>query len=266
MLEKRVVKSFSIILSLLFFSLGYSQANYEVLYRVDFCRDTLEVTNITSEIMSLQIGERTSLYKSNQKVITDSLKKIALEKSSRELNSSGRMTLDFSNIPKVNLTHEVFKKNDSIQIYDKLSGDYYHYYPYNKVIWKIGNEEKKINGYLCRQAFGNYKGREYVAWYTDEIPFPEGPYVFKNLPGLILEIADTKGYFNFSLVSVQEKPVTITPIENSIEIDYFTFIKKRREISENPLAKYHGLLKKPLSPEIKERIISRAQKKNNFLD
>jgi GLPGLI family protein len=54
-----------------------------------------------------------------------------------------------------------------------------------------------------------YAGRDYKAWFTNEIPVSDGPYKFYGLPGLIVEIEDSKKQYTFELVSYKtfsEKP------------------------------------------------------------
>ncbi|MFY7811075.1 MAG: GLPGLI family protein, partial [Flavobacterium sp.] len=59
--------------------------------------------------------------------------------------------------------------------------------------WKIhNNETKKIGNYLCIKATTNFRGRNYIAYFTEELPFNAGPFKFKNLPGLILHIENTE--------------------------------------------------------------------------
>jgi GLPGLI family protein len=70
--------------------------------------------------------------------------------------------------------------------------------------WQIGNEQKQIANYTCYKATTTFKGRNYQAWFTPEIPVPYGPYKFSGLPGLILEIRDTQGHHVFELISVAD--------------------------------------------------------------
>lgn len=62
--------------------------------------------------------------------------------------------------------------------------------------WKLENETKQIDGYLCYKATSeqvvvNSKGtfkHPIVAWYCPNIPFNFGPKGYTSLPGLILEL------------------------------------------------------------------------------
>ena len=40
-----------------------------------------------------------------------------------------------------------------------------------------------------------FGGRIWYAWYCKEYPISEGPYKFKNLPGLVFEIYDSEKIF-----------------------------------------------------------------------
>lgn len=68
--------------------------------------------------------------------------------------------------------------------------------------WSIGTEQKTILGYPCTEARLNYRGREYTAWFAPSLPIPYGPWTFAGLPGLILEIEDTKGEVQFTAVGI----------------------------------------------------------------
>ncbi|WP_275315339.1 GLPGLI family protein [Tenacibaculum bernardetii] len=57
----------------------------------------------------------------------------------------------------------------------------------------IPNKTKEILGYKCNLAKLHFRGRDYFAYYTTEIPIPFGPWKFKSLPGLILYIYSDTG-------------------------------------------------------------------------
>lgn len=56
--------------------------------------------------------------------------------------------------------------------------------------WDIStsSETIEIQGFKCREARVQFRGSVYVAYFTDEIPIPFGPWKFSGLPGLILQV------------------------------------------------------------------------------
>jgi GLPGLI family protein len=58
--------------------------------------------------------------------------------------------------------------------------------------WDIsGNETKRIGDFLCKKASTIFRGSQIIAWYAEELNVPFGPWKFKGLPGLILELYNT---------------------------------------------------------------------------
>ena len=70
--------------------------------------------------------------------------------------------------------------------------------------WTLLPERKKILSYQCQKAICTFRGRNYTAWFTSEIPFKDGPYKFGGLPGLILQITDSKNHFNFLCIGIKK--------------------------------------------------------------
>jgi GLPGLI family protein len=75
-------------------------------------------------------------------------------------------------------------------------------YPIEPINWSISNEFKMIGKFQCRKAFCKFNGRNYIAWFTFEIPLKDGPWKFYGLPGLILEISDEKNEYVFKLSKI----------------------------------------------------------------
>ena len=70
--------------------------------------------------------------------------------------------------------------------------------------WQISEETKEVAGFDCLKATLSYRGREWTAWFAEELPMPYGPYVFGGLPGMILEMVDAEGHYRFSFKGIEE--------------------------------------------------------------
>ena len=78
------------------------------------------------------------------------------------------------------------------------AGIYQYVEPVPDLEWKISSKHKTVMGYKCQSATVEFRGREYEAWYTIDIPLSFGPWKFQGLPGLILEVTDSKNEFRFT--------------------------------------------------------------------
>ena len=73
---------------------------------------------------------------------------------------------------------------------------------------KADNEEKSTN--FLSMVDNEPEGRVYTAWYTPEIPIPNGPEKFGGLPGLILELhTQSTVYLCSEIVLNPKKPIEI---------------------------------------------------------
>lgn len=77
--------------------------------------------------------------------------------------------------------------------------------------WEIHSDLKKIGNFECQKATATFRGRSYVAWFAKDIPVPYGPWKFKGLGGLILEIYDTDKVLHIQVTSVS--------LENDVQCD-----------------------------------------------
>lgn len=105
--------------------------------------------------------------------------------------------------------------------------------------WKIDkNLSKKINGYNCNKAYVSFRGRDYEAWFTPEIPISFGPFKFKGLPGLILSISSIDGNSYNSWVATNittqfktdEKPQLC---KDCLKMTMKEYVEFKQEIREN---------------------------------
>lgn len=68
----------------------------------------------------------------------------------------------------------------------------------------VGDSVKTLLGYICHLATCHTGGRDWRAWYTEDIPLNCGPYKLHGLPGLILQASDSANRYTFECTGMQE--------------------------------------------------------------
>ena len=210
-----------------------------------------------------------------------SQKKIFVEYTLDNGHFKNTETLIANNKDAIKITGSLTFKNDSVlestkddnyiinqklikigkkSIFSSLENNYVHMImPYNdsktylvkdeplNLDWKlIPNKTLTISGYKCRKASLKFRGRDYIAYYTTEIPMSFGPWKFKNLPGLILYIYSDTGSMNYSWKAKKiifpypnfKKPLKWNNKEKIISLKDYVSIrenesKKRRKIIDS---------------------------------
>lgn len=74
--------------------------------------------------------------------------------------------------------------------------------PATDLKWQLVPGDTVMSGYKCKRATLSYRGRSFVAWYTEDIPIPYGPYKFIGLPGLVMKVGDTQRHHTFTFVGM----------------------------------------------------------------
>lgn len=222
---------------------GFFTANYEAIYNYISKTDSTKSATIEQK-MVLYIGDQSSLYQNFHKEKLDSI-------SIANTLSKGNVTIDLRNIsiPKVN--HVILKNYDNkkVTFTEELELTNIGYIDeITDLNWKITNEKSEINGYKCIKAVTLFRGREFIAWFTQEIPFQDGPYKFSKLPGFIIQINDTKNSFNFNLISFRKIKKDIFYNEKYITID-------RKEYYIKKLNYYNNLFTESDNINVKKRKI-----------
>jgi len=118
-------------------------------------------------------------------------------------NPNGSTTLGWkarTEIPRTNQNFTIIQSSENIQYFDSAFMSLLTYKEPIIKDWKLVDETKLINTINCKKAEVTFKGRNWIAWYSPDIPFPYGPMKFSGLPGLIIKITDDKGDYDFELV------------------------------------------------------------------
>lgn len=188
-----------IIAFLMIISGFFSFAQNRFFYEYKFIPDSTNKADVKKEMMLLDIDKNGSSYYSQDKYISDSTAKADLEKQLKV--SSGNFTIKRTEKGGV-VGYKVTKQYPDFKtfIYLKVSSDTYKVEEEQKPEWKILQDKQKIGEYNAQKATTNFGGREWVAWFSTEIPFQDGPYKFYGLPGLIVKIEDKTGSHSMTLV------------------------------------------------------------------
>ncbi|HOK60174.1 GLPGLI family protein [Tenuifilum sp.] len=105
-----------------------------------------------------------------------------------------------------------------------------------RIEWIIESETKTIGSFQCQKATCKFRGRDYIAWFTPEIPITYGPWKLHGLPGLIVQVADIKNEVIFSAVEINIGNVTSCNIAYKKEYPVYTlreYITSQRERVQN---------------------------------
>ncbi|MGG9961943.1 GLPGLI family protein [Ferruginibacter sp. SUN106] len=163
--------------------------------------DSLNTDKKQSDLMILEIGNKTALYYSKAARVGDSIQQkdiqngfspqeIAANKGKYNLSKS--RTVIIKNYPENKMT-----------VTDKVMQDYKYIEPLAAQEWKIVKDTATIYGVKCQKATANFRGRNYEAWFTKSIPVIAGPWKFYGLPGLILNVYDIKHQFSFEFNGIE---------------------------------------------------------------
>ena len=167
---------------------------YELTFKPKKGIDSLQKT-----VMILDVTDKKSLYRDYLTVSQDSVLKIEVEKMQKagvfkDLSKSFQMPKFAYKITK---EYPTMKVNFSERMLNSVFG--YNEEP--KFNWKISNDKQKIGEYEAQKATTEFGGRKWTAWFTESIPFPDGPYKFSGLPGLIVKIEDAEKKFSWVLTA-----------------------------------------------------------------
>lgn len=212
----------------------------EFVYDYRCCVDTtgqLE-DNISSDNMLLQIGpDGLSKFSSYKNLTVDSI----LMRSSQEQIvdaavegklSNGEFMTIYKNYPSGKLTHT-----------EKICQDWFRYEEdMPSFDWELTDSVTNVLGYECHGARCRFRGREWTAFYTEDIPLSEGPWKLHGLPGLIMKASDDKGHYTFECIGIKSKadrPITIykVPFNNVKRSEYYD---TRHRYEVNPYAYFEA--------------------------
>lgn len=232
-------KSLRCFILFLIFCTNIKAQRIEILYEIDF-RPSVSSAERERELSILQIDTEklTSTYKSFGNYQVDSINYVVANKPPTETRNFVE-TLGKFTPQKSSFGFTVIKnlKNFDLSLLQKVN--YLSYklvskFPYEN--WRISNNlNKKISGYSTQAATIQFGGRDWVAYFTSEIPLSDGPYKFHGLPGVILELESADGDYVFKAISIKKlKASPFFSASNSINISEKQYEKLIENYKLNP--------------------------------
>lgn len=195
------MKMYLLLPFILIFSNSFAQKlndkfEYKVTYKLTYKLDSTARDEPKSEYMILYTGHKLSKFSSRAKTLSNPI----VIKGNSAHTSREALT---------QFHYEILKEKQSGNSYytlqiPKLDDRFYYLEEMDQFDWTILPETKKIKDYVVQKATTSFAGRVYIAWFTPEIPIAEGPYKFNGLPGLILEIVDTKEQWVFEFFGLEK--------------------------------------------------------------
>lgn len=120
---------------------------------------------------------------------------------SRNYTSSGGIDTRKNSII---FNERVLKVNNKTTVFTIAVDSKIRYEESEPIKWVLYSDTKIINGIKCQMAATNKFGRRWIAYFSKEYPQSLGPYKFNGLPGLILELYDTRDDYHFIATKIEK--------------------------------------------------------------
>jgi GLPGLI family protein len=228
------MKRLSLIILLLFLQTVFAQTNRFV-YQVTMKPDASNKSDIKTENAYLDISPEKSVFYSENRIKRDSIMQANFRSGGARGFNREQMEGLRSNI---NYTVEKDKTSQKMSFKDRIGRDVYIYEEDRPINWKISSETRKIGEYKVQKAETDFGGRKWTAWFTTDLPYPDGPYKFSGLPGLIVKVEDEKGEYSFDLMKnykIADLPA-INQFGNTVKVKRTDYLKQQKKFMEDPMA------------------------------
>jgi GLPGLI family protein len=133
----------------------------------------------------------------------------------------------------------------TMEIEEQLGGSYVGYAEesISPGSWKIHEDTLSVAGMLTYKATCTLKNRNWTAWFSPEVPLSEGPYKFRGLPGLILQLSSDDADFHFKIRSIEKDiPLPALPMYTLTSKERFFEIRKLSQNSVRKMESQGGTL------------------------
>lgn len=189
---------------------AFAQTADKALARVRYThthlRDTTAKDKPFTENMLLVIGKNASVFTSYDKLNRDLEMQKQVQEQLKNQAGSGQMSIKLERTSAKVLTdvdYFFFANENKFYTKERLFNNYLVEEDAPKINWKITKDTASFSGVKCQKATVYFKGRNWIAWYAQELPFQSGPWKLNGLPGLIIEAYDEKKEVLFQFAGIE---------------------------------------------------------------
>jgi len=243
----------------------------QIIYKVSYQKDSNDIQSVHKLPMELLVNDSVSLFRSIKKAKRDSI----------DYHSGKKPILIATPSPVSKFEYQIIKTSGAVTTYDPVIGigpnskelviGVYHEDP-DFMQWQIAKDTLTKAGLLCQKAMLDFGGRHWTAWFAPEIPISDGPYKFCGLPGLIISVVDTEGYWLFDLMEMKkvQREVAIN-FQDWYRLKQFAkkdFFMERKKFEENVFAIFEmaGAYFGNKKEQDKKAIAEWVAKDNNWIE
>lgn len=239
MIKKKVLISIAVLtlISAIHAQTTIDMVKYRCTYKTITVKDTTDTNHFSEDIMRLDIGSKVNYFYSQRKQERD----LALAKATESGVLDRGMV---QSAPKGVNKYDIYQNcpEKKISFLNELATRRTKYmYEEDAFIpgWEVLSMKKKILDYTCQAASCRYRGRNYIAWFTTELPFSFGPWKFGGLPGLILQISDEKGHYAFEAIGFEKITNEVPIVFNAVgykKMSRKDYMKMEKDFLRDPIA------------------------------
>lgn len=207
---------------------AFFSAQNRFIYDYKFVTDSTNKADVKSELMYLDISEKGSKFYSREVYVSDSIMTATYEK---EIKATGSMNVIMKPMMrKGSVRYKIHKNYPSFDTYSltRSGMDAYKVWDKRKIQWKILPEKQKIGEFEAQKAVTEFAGRKWTAWFTEELPFQDGPYKFRGLPGLIVKLEDATQSHVFELKAVGKYKEEIQKVSEFVGNDKYIEVNQEQ--------------------------------------
>lgn len=187
------MKNLTILSFLLLSIISFSQ--YKLTYEYTYYYDSLRPSKVYNYEMDVIKTSTDRFYFEKNKI-----KSIEVDYLGWKNNEDPQIIWNKQNsIPSTKLNNYLIEDNKgNIEIFHSYLERYFFKISLpNSSNWILKNESENH----LKKATINFLNRNWIAYYDENIPINDGPFIFRGLPGLIVELQDEQGYFKWKLTS-----------------------------------------------------------------